>query len=165
MLLFVFGVMLVGCGGAGSRQESLYQRLVRTETWTVERLEGGGSFDYTNRLDQRYDWVRFEFRSGDSGRTYDVAGKPTGDTTRVLASGPVALRGDQLLIMTSGFLEPNGLRTPVAWTYDFDATRAIFRLPENQQNGSRAFLSTLLPATGWSESDGVRLQLAPVDEQ
>lgn len=165
MLLFVLGVMLVGCDGTGSRQESLYQRLVRTETWTVERLDGEGSFDPGPRFDQRYDWVRFDFRSGEGGRTYKATAKPTGDTTRVLASGPVALRGDQLLIMTSGFLEPNGLQRPVAWTYDFDASRAIFRLPENQQNGSRAFLSTLLPATGWSESDGVRLQLAPADEQ
>lgn len=163
-LLGVSAICLPGCDGAGSKQASLYQRL--TGSWTVERLEGGGSFefDYTNRLNQRYSRVGVEFRSVESGRSYRVTGTPVGDTTRVLAEGPVVLRGDQLLIMATGFSEPNGLQSPVSWTYQFDASRAIFRLPANQQNGSRAFMSTVLPSMGWSESDGVRLQLAPVQE-
>lgn len=164
LLLFGSAALFGGCDGSGSKQASLYQRL--TGKWTIERLEGGGSFefDYTNRLNKRYSWVRIEFRSGDPGRTYKVRGKLIDDTRRVLAEGPVGLQGDQLLIMRSGFSEPNGLQRSVIWTYGFEASRAIFRLPANRQNGSRAFMSTLLPSADWKESDGVRLQLAPTEE-
>lgn len=166
------GALLLLCGGAlllagcdtGSKRASLYQRL--TGTWTIERLqEIGGGFDLTSRLDQRYSWVRFVFRQNDDGRTYRATGRLVRqDTTVVLAEGPVRLRRDRLLRMVRGFRTPSGQARSITWQYHFEASRAIFRLPSGQQNGSRAFLSTLLPETSWSGSQGLELQLAPEDE-
>lgn len=162
LFLLVAGLVFESCDGTGSKQASLYERL--TGTWTVERIEEiDSNFDHTGRLDDRYSWVRFDFRSGE-GRTYRVTARPKGDTTTVvLAEGPIRLGRGQLLQMVGGFVDPSGAPRTVVWTYEFDASRAVLRLSPGQQNGSRAFLSTLLPGIGWSETQGIRLQLAPVD--
>lgn len=166
LLLFLGSTLLLGgCDGAGSKRASLYQRL--TGAWRAERLQeiGSSNFDLTPRLNERYSRVRFVFRKDDEGRSYRMTGRRSGDTTTVRAEGPIVLRGERLLQMARGFESPAGHPRSVTWTYRFQASRAIFRLPSGQQNGSRAFLSTLLPATSWSESQGVELQLAPVNEE
>jgi len=159
LLLLCTGVLLVeGCDGSGSKQTSLYQRL--TGTWKAERLEVG-DFNYTSEL--RYTTVRFVFRDDDENRTYQVVGQRS-DSTTVLSEGRVDLRGDQLLRMVPGFDSPFGGSRSVIWTYRFEASRAILRLPANRGNGSRAFLSTLIPGRSWSRTRPVRLQLAPAEE-
>lgn len=160
LLLWAGPLVFGGCDGGGSKQASLYQRLVGT--WTVERLEVG-AFNRTPLLQERYSTVRFVFQSADGDRTYRVSGRRS-DSTWVLSDGRVDLRGGQLLRMHPGFTHPEGGLRPVTWTFRFDASRAIFRLPENQRNGSRAFMTTLLPGRNWSASQGVRVQLAPVNE-
>lgn len=155
-------LLLNGCDGSGSKRASLYQRL--TGTWTAERLQetGSSSFDLTSRLEERYSSVRFVFRGGDDGRSYRVTGRlARQDTTVLLAEGPVALGGDRLLQMVRGFKNPSGRIRTITWRFRFQASRAIFRLPAGQQNGSRAFLSTLMPTRSWSGGQGLELQLAP----
>lgn len=165
ILLLGAGTLLIeGCSGAGSKRASLYQRL--TGAWTVERLEevGSSEFDHTSRLNERYAWVRFTFRA-EEGRRYQVSARPSNDTTSViLAEGPVRLGGDQLLQMVGGFEGPSGTPRVVTWTFRFEGSRAILRLPAGPVNGSRAFMNTLLSELGWRESQGVRLQLAPDEE-
>ncbi|MFB6232542.1 MAG: lipocalin family protein [Salinibacter sp.] len=159
LLLLCAGVLVVeGCDGSGSKQSSLYQRL--TGTWKAERLEVG-DFNYTSEL--RYTAIRFIFRDDDKNRTYRVIGERS-DSTTVLSEGRVELRGDRLLRMIPGFKSPFGGSRPVIWTYRFEVSRAILRLPGNQRNGSRAFLSTLFPGRSWNGMRRVRLQLAPVEE-
>lgn len=152
-LLLCGGVLLLGsCDGAGSKRASFYQRLLNEGPWTIQRLEGP-LIDPT-RLDDRYVEIRVTFRGGDEGRRYRIAGQLAPDSTRILAAGAVALPGDDVLQMASGF------DRFVTWTYNFQASRAAFTL----ESGSRSFLRALFPGTTWSESQELEMTLVPDDE-
>ena len=150
LLLFGAGVLLSACGGAGSKRASFYQRL--EGTWTIERLNG--RFIDPSRIDQRYSDVRVTFWGGNQERQYRIEGQFSSDSTALVAGGAVVLRGGDALQMASGFPRP------VTWTYQFEASRAVFEL----RTGSRSFLRALFPETTWSEAQELTMTLAPVDE-
>jgi hypothetical protein len=152
--LIVAGTILGGCDGSGSKRSSLFERLTRT-SWMIERLEGPGISP--NRLDRRYERVRIDFGEREGKRTYRITGRFSADSTEVLAKGLVFLPppSDDVLRMASGF----GRDGPVTWTFEFEASRAIFAV----QVGSRPFLRRLFPNTTWSRQV-VTMTLAPDDE-
>lgn len=135
--LLCAALLLAGCNTAGSKQESLYQRL--SGEWRLERIEGGG-FDYSATIAERYpSGVRLTFQETDGGRTYTIVGQTGRDSLRVLAQGRVALSGENVLGMPSGFSRR------VIWRYRFPtSTRVLFE----SERGSRAFLAALLPGEG-----------------
>jgi hypothetical protein len=151
--VFLFGgTLLAGCDGSGSKRASLFERLAGT-SWVIERLEGPGISP--NRLDRRYARVRVEFEERDEGRTYQITGRYSDDSTEVLAEGLVALPGENVLRMASGF-ERNG---PITWAFEFEGSQAVFTV----RAGSRPFLRALFPNTTWSPQ-AVRMFLARNDE-
>jgi len=151
-ILLCAGILLLGgCDGAGSKRASLYQRLSNEGDgpWRIEQLNG----PLTPELGDRK--IQVAFRQGD-GRTYRMVEGLSEDSTVVIAAGAVALPGGENLQMLGGF----GQFGSVAWTYRFQASRAVFTL----QAGSRAFLQALFPEMGWSEGLDVEMTLAPADE-
>ena len=151
-LLILGGTFVLGCDGSGSKRASFFERLADT-TWAIERLEGPGIAP--NLLDQRYTRVRVDFDDQNDGGTYRITGRFSSDSTEVLAAGRIVLPGDDLLQMASGF----GRRGPVTWTFEFEASRAIFAV----RAGSQTFLRTLFPNTTWSPQ-AVTMTLAPSDQ-
>ena len=150
MVALIVGALLwSSCDGAGSKRASRYQRL--TGTWTIEQLRG--EIDPT-LLDRRYDAVRLDFRGGDGERGYQMIGRVSGDSTRVLADGRISLPRSDSLQMTI----PRAERL-VAWSYTFEASRVVFTL----RAGSRAFLTALFPQTSWGRSQAVTMTLAPAE--
>ena len=151
-LLLVFGAALLSsCGGTGSKQASKYERLTET-SWDIALEESSGIS--LNLFRQRYTRVRLLFEENDGGRTYRITGYFSEDSTAVLAEGSILLQGDDVLQMTSGLRR----KGPITWTYEFEASRAIFTV----RDGSRAFLRTLFPNTTWSRQ-AVTMTLAPDD--
>lgn len=147
-------LLLVGCGGAGSKQASLYQRLTTDAgTWTIERLEGD-RFDYETRLDETYpEGVRITFRETTDGRSYTVNGRHSDGETTQVADGRVGLLGEESLQMRS----VNEQRS-VTWQYGFEASRAQFSV----RTGSQAFLNALFPEGGRDVT--LEMTLAPQNE-
>ena len=148
LLLCFGGVLLGGCDSAGSKRASLYQRLTSEGPWTVEQLSSD-EFDYKSKLEERYpQGVTITFRGGDGGQTYRVETPRSSDSTEVLAEGAVGLPGDNVLQMES-FGQ---------WTYEFEASRAVFSL----QFGSQAVLRTLF--SSGSRNENLEMKLAPGDD-
>jgi hypothetical protein len=145
--LLCVALLLAGCNTAGSKQESLYQRL--SGDWRLERLEGGG-FDYSATIAERYpSGVRLTFQEADGGRTYTIVGRAASDSLRRIAKGRVVLPGENVLGMTSGFSRE------VTWRYRFPtSTRVLFE----GERGSRTFLAALLPGGG--QTQDVQMTLA-----
>lgn len=148
-LLFLGGALLSGCDGTGSKRASKYERLTGT-SWKLVLEESSGISK--NLFQQRYTRVRLSFEDNDESRTYRITGHFSEDSTAVLAEGPVLLPSEDFLQMTSGF----GQRRAVTWTYEFEASRAIFTV----RDGSRVFLRVLFPNTTWG-SQAVKMTLAP----
>jgi len=139
-VLLCVAFLLAGCSTAGSKQESLYQRL--SGDWMLERLEGGG-FDYSAAVAERYpSGVRLAFQETEEGRTFSIVGRATRDSLRLLAQGHVVLPGENVLGMASGFSRG------VTWRYRFQtSTRVLFEI----ERGSRVFLAALLPGGGQAQ--------------
>lgn len=151
-LLLLFGAgQLGGCDGTGSKQASKYERLTGT-SWDIVLEESSGIS--LSLFRSRYARVRLFFDGDSESRRYRIVGHFSEDSTDVLAEGPVFLRGEDILRMPSGLSR----REAVTWTYEFEASRAIFTV----RDGSRAFLRTLFPNTTWS-SQAITMTLAPND--
>jgi hypothetical protein len=151
-VLVAGSVLVGGCDGGGSKQDSLYQRLVNEGPWIIERFEG--EFIAPNRHDQRYSELRVDFRQRNGGHGYQIIGRFSADSSRVLAEGIVRLRGDNVLRMRTGF------DRPVTWNYGFEVSRAKLSL----RFGYQEFLRTLFPGGTWRESEALEVTLAPDDE-
>lgn len=151
LLLLFGGGVLSGCDGTGSKQTSKYERLTDT-SWEIALEESSGIS--LSLFRQRYTRVRLLFEENDGSRTYRITGYFSEDSTAVLAEGSILLQGEDILRMTSGL----GQKRPITWTYEFEASRAIFTV----RDGSQSFLRTLFPNTTWSRR-AVTMTLAPND--
>ncbi|WP_103029042.1 hypothetical protein [Salinibacter altiplanensis] len=135
VLLCAGSLLIGGCDEAGSQRASLYQRLSDGDgTWFVERLRGQ-QFDYDAKLDDLYDeGVEITFRDGERRRTYEIAGKRSGESPTLLAEGGIVLSGERQIRMTDV-----SSQQPAAWRYRFEGRQARLTI----RFGSSPFLSAL----------------------